>query len=144
MKKLILAAFLVVVSGFGAFAQGVTHYVAIHVSEGDPKVMNMALNNARNITAYYESQGDSVVIEMVAYGPGLNMLLEGRSPVADRIATMSLEFENLSFRGCGNTLRKMTEKSGEDLALLEEASIVPSGVVQLVALQEQGYAYIRP
>ena len=131
-------------SSLGAFAQGVTHYVAIHVDQNDPKVMNLALNNAANVTTYYEAQGDSVVIEMVAYGPGLNMLLEGRSPVADRIATMSLQFENLSFSACGNTMRKMTEKAGEKLTVLDEVSMVPSGVVQLISLQEQGYAYIRP
>ncbi|HFQ15229.1 MAG TPA: hypothetical protein ENK41_02635 [Rhodobacteraceae bacterium] len=128
----------------GAMAQGVTHYVAIHVDENDPQVMNMALNNAQNVIAYYESQGDKVVIEMVAYGPGLNMLVEGKSPVADRIAAMSLQFENLSFAACGNTMRKMEAKTGQPVVLLDEAVKVTSGVVRLITLQEQGYAYIRP
>jgi len=144
MKKLVLALFVTLVSSLGALAEGVTHYVAIHVDQSDPKVMNMALNNAQNITAYYEAQGDSVVIEMVAYGPGLNMLVEGKSPVADRISSMSLQFENLSFSACGNTMRKMAAKTGKPVVLLDEANQVPSGVVQLVTLQEQGYAYIRP
>ena len=145
MKKLILAAVVVLASAFAALAEGVTHYVAIHVDQNDPKVMNMALNNAQNITKYYESQGDSVVIEMVAYGPGLNMLVEGKSPVADRIAAMSLQLgENLTFAACGNTMRKMEAKTGQPVVLLDEAVQVPSGVVQLVMLQEQGYAYIRP
>ncbi len=144
MKQIILALGLLVASITGALAQGVTHYVAIHVDQNDPQVMNMALNNAQNITTYYEAQGDTVVIEMVAYGPGLNMLLEGRSPVADRISMMSLQYENLSFAACGNTMRKMSAKAGEELTLLDEAAMVPSGVVQLISLQEQGYAYIRP
>ncbi len=144
MQKLILAVFMLFATTFGVLAQGVTHYVAIHVDESDPKVMNMALNNAKNITTYYEAQGDSVVIELVAYGPGLAMLVEGKSPVADRIAAMSLELENLSFSACGNTMRKMAAKTGEEVVLLDEARMVPSGVVQLVTLQEQGYAYIRP
>ena len=144
MKQLILAAFFVFASAIGAMAQGVTHYVAIHVDENDPQVMNMALNNAQNVIAYYESQGDKVVIEMVAYGPGLNMLVEGKSPVADRIAAMSLQFENLSFAACGNTMRKMEAKTGQPVVLLDEAVKVTSGVVRLITLQEQGYAYIRP
>ena len=144
MKKLIMAMFVLGLSALGALAEGVTHYVAIHVDQSDPKVMNMALNNAKNITTFYEAQGDSVVIEMVAYGPGLTMLVEGKSPVADRIATMSLELENLSFSACGNTMRKMAAKTGQEVVLLDEAQMVPSGVVQLVSLQEQGYAYIRP
>lgn len=57
---------------------------------------------------------------------------------------MSLEIENLKFSACGNTHSAMTKKSGKEIALLEEASLVLSGVVQLISLQEQGYAYVRP
>jgi len=144
MRTLIIAVFVTIFSGFAVFAEGVAHYLAIHVDQNDPKVMNMALNNAQNVTTYYEAQGDSIVIELVAYGPGLNMLVAGRSPVADRIASMSLQFENMSFAACGNTHRKMSEKAGEQLALLDEANMVQSGVVRLVELQEEGYAYVRP
>ena len=106
--------------------------------------MNLALNNAANVTKYYESICDTVIIEMVAYGPGLNMLIPGKSPVEDRIETMSLQFENLSFAACGNTLNKMSEKAGMDIKIMSEAKMVTSGVVRLIELQEQGYAYIRP
>lgn len=125
-----------------AFAE--IHHVAIHVNQNDPATMNMALNNAQNINAYYESVGDEVVIEMVAYGPGLAMFIPGKSPVEDRISVMSLEMDNISFAACGNTHRKTSEKAGKDVALMSEASIVPSGVVRLIELQEQGYAYVRP
>jgi len=148
MKHLITAAVLALTLAFspatGAFADTKTHYVAVHVDENDPKVMNMALNNVQNVNAYYESKGESVVIELVAYGPGLNMYIPGKSPVADRIATMSLEMENLSFAACGNTHRKMSEKAGKEITLLDEATMVPSGVVRLIELQEDGYAYVRP
>jgi len=144
MKKTLTAAALAVAAAFPAFAEGVTHYVAVHVDENDPKVMNMALNNVQNLTNYYESQGDTVLVEVVAYGPGLNMYIPGKSPVADRISTMGLEMENLTFSACGNTHRKMSAKAGKDVEIMSEARIVPSGVVQLIALQEQGYAYVRP
>lgn len=144
MKKIALALMFTFASTVGVLAEGVTHYLAIHVDENDPKVMNMALNNAQNVNSYYEAQGDTVVIEMVAYGPGLNMYVEGKSPVEDRIAAMSLEMENLSFAACGNTHRKMSEKAGKDIVLLSEAAMVPSGVVRLIELQEDGYAYVRP
>lgn len=125
-------------------AEGQTHKVAVHVDENDPKVMNMALNNVRNLAKYYASVGDEVVIEVVAYGPGLNMYIPGKSPVADRIEVMSLEMDNVSFSACGNTHRKISEMAGKTVELMSEASIVPSGVVRLVELQEQGYAYVRP
>lgn len=143
MKALILSGMLAV-AATGAFAEGQTHKVAIHVDENDPQVMNMALNNAANVSQYYRDQGDTVIIELVAYGPGLNMLVADKSPVADRIAQMSLGIDNLSFSACGNTLDAMEKNAGHDIALMDEATVVPSGVVQLITLQEDGYAYVRP
>ena len=142
--RILAAAALAASLATGAWAEGKTHYLAIHVDENDPKVMNIALNNVQNVTKYYESRGDKVVIEVVAYGPGLNMYIPGKSPVADRISAMSLGMDNVSFAACGNTLRKMREKTGKDIQVMEEATVVPSGVVRLMELQEQGYAYVRP
>lgn len=144
MKKFLMGAVLAGVMATGAWAEGMTHHVAIHVDQNDPQVMNMALNNAKNVANYYASVGDEVVIEVVAYGPGLNMYVPGKSPVADRISTMSLEMDNLSFAACGNTLRAMSAKAGHDITLMDEATVVPSGVVRLIQLQEEGYAYVRP
>lgn len=132
MKTTLSALALAVAGATGALAEGQTHYVAVHVNQNDPAVMNMALNNVANINAFYESQGDEVVVEVVAYGPGLNMLIPDKSPVAERISVMSLELDNLSFAACGNTHRKMSEKAGSDIALMDEAGIVPSGVVRLI------------
>jgi hypothetical protein len=145
MKSLVAAAALALAATAPAFAEGETHYVAFHVDENDPQIMNMALNNAQNVAAYYAEQGDEVVIEMVAYGPGVHMFREDTSPVRDRIATMSMEMEHLSFAACGNTLRAMNARleSGE-VVLLDGVSVTPSGVVRLIELQEDGYAYVRP
>ena len=120
------------------------HRVAIHVDENDAKRMNMALNNAQNVDAHYKAKGEAVQIEIVAYGPGLHMLLADSSPVKARVEQMSLELDNLSFAACGNTHRKMSEKKGKELALMPEATKVPSGVVRLMELQEQGWSYVRP
>ena len=65
--------------------------------------MNIALNNAQNVTKYYEAKGEKVKIEIVAYGPGLHMYRADTSPVKTRIAAMSLEHGNLQFSACGNT-----------------------------------------
>ncbi len=143
MKQFVVAAAFALTPLIG-IAEGQTHHVAIHVDQNDPAVMNMALNNAQNVASYYAEQGDEVVIEMVAYGPGLNMLVKDASPVADRISAMSLEMENISFAACGNTLKGMEAKAGHEVPLMSEAVLVPSGVVRLIELQEEGYAYIRP
>ncbi|MCF6274069.1 MAG: DsrE family protein, partial [Rhodobacteraceae bacterium] len=102
------------------------------------------LNNVQNVTNYFESIGDTVEIQVVAYGPGLHMLRADTSPVADRIAVMSLEIETLTFAACGNTMKKMEAASGAPIELLTEAEVVTSGVVQIVLLQEAGWSYVRP
>lgn len=142
--RILAAAAMLSAIAVSALAEGKTHHVAIHVDDSDKRVMNMALNNAQNVESYYKSQGDSVVIEVVAYGPGLQMYVDGGSPVADRIAAMSLEMDDIRFSACGNTLQKMSEKAGSEVKLISEAEVVPSGVVRLIELQEQGYAYVRP
>ncbi|OZB19636.1 MAG: hypothetical protein B7X55_02935 [Rhodobacterales bacterium 34-62-10] len=131
------------------------HKVAIHVDEENVSTMNMALNNAANIAKHYGDLGEDiakhygdlgeeVVIEIVTYGPGLHMLRADTSPVKDRIATMSLEMDNISFSACLNTVQAMKQQSQKDVPLISEATVVPSGAVRLMELQKEGYAYLRP
>ena len=127
-----------------AWAGAAVHKLAIHVDENDPQRMNLALNNAENVTKFYESKGETVIIEIVTYGPGLHMLRSDTSPVKTRIEAMSLGMENLSFAACGNTQAKMAEKEGKAVPIMSEAKHVTSGVVRLIELQEQGYSYLRP
>ena len=123
---------------------GATHKVAIQVNQNDKAVMDLALNNAKNILDYYKAKGETVAIEIVTYGPGLHMLRADTSPVKERIAPMSLENPNLAFIACGNTQANQAKAEGKPVTLISEAKVMPSGVVRLMELQKQGYAYIRP
>ena len=120
------------------------HKVAIQVSQNDKAVMDLALNNAKNIIEDYRAKGEKVVIEIVTYGPGLHMLRTDTSPVKDRIAPMALENRNLKFVACANTQANQSKAEGKPVTLLSEAEVMPSGVVRLMELQKLGYAYIRP
>tara|TARA_Y100001935_G_scaffold252637_1_gene256997 strand:- start:2140 stop:2622 length:483 start_codon:yes stop_codon:yes gene_type:complete len=139
-----LFAFSIVSSLAIAGAEDKTHRVVIHVDDDDPKRMNMALNNAANANAYYKAKAEPVIIEVVTYGPGLIMLHAAKSPVKNRITSFGKEFNNISFKACGNTHKNMSRKAGKNVALLPEAQIVSSGVVHMIQRQEQGWSYIRP
>lgn len=140
-----LAMFMAAVStSTPSFAGDKVHRIAIHVDQNDPRVMNLALNNVTNLNKYYAQKGEKIIIEVVAYGPGLHMFRADTSPVKARIEKMGLQFDNLAFSACGNTRRKMSEKAGKKVTIMPEAKMVPSGVVQLLELQEKGYAYLRP
>lgn len=125
-------------------ASGKVHKLAIQVDENRPEVMNLALNNARNVVEFYKNKGEQVSIEIVAFGPGLHMLRDDTSPVKQRIAEMSLSEPSISFIACANTQQNQSKQEQKPITLVSEAKLMPSGVVRLMELQSQGYAYIRP
>jgi intracellular sulfur oxidation DsrE/DsrF family protein len=140
----LLVAMVVAAADTGATAQEPAHKLAIQVNQNDKAVMDLALNNAKNVIDHYKATGETVAIEIVTYGPGLHMLRADTSPVKERIAPMALENSNLTFIACGNTQANQSKAEGKPVTLLSEAKVKPSGVVRLMELQKQGYAYIRP
>ena len=129
-----------------AAADGKPHHVAIQVDQNDPDVMNMVLNNATNVIEYYRAKNEEVSVDIVAYGPGLHMLRADTSPVQDRIKHLKdMVFPGkIQFSACNNTKQGMEKREGKAISILPDASIVPSGVVHLMELQEQGWSYVRP
>ena len=122
------------------------HRLLLQVDQNDPAVMNLALNNATNVIEYYRAKGEDVSVDVVTYGPGLHMLRADTSPVQDRIKNLKdLAFPGkIQFSACNNTKEGMEKKEGHPIAIMSDAVIVPSGVVRLMELQEQGWSYVRP
>ena len=122
------------------------HRVVIQVDQNDPAVMNLALNNATNAIEYYRAKGEEIDVDVVTYGPGLHMLRADTSPVQDRIKSLKdLAFPSkIQFSACNNTKQAMEKREGQSIAILPEARLVPSGVVTLMELQEEGWSYVRP
>jgi uncharacterized protein len=127
-------------------ADGKLHRITIQIDQNDPQVMNMVLNNATNVIEYYRDKNEDVDLDIVAYGPGLHMLRADTSPVQDRIKRLKdMVFPGkIQFSACNNTKQGMEKAEGHAVSILPEASIVPSGVVHLMELQEQGWSYVRP
>jgi intracellular sulfur oxidation DsrE/DsrF family protein len=120
------------------------HRLIIQVDTNDPAAMNLALNNAANVDQYYSDRGEPVEIEIIAFGPGLHMLREDTSPVKDRIRSMAEYKSTIQFKACGNTQENMSKSEKKKIPLVAQATVVPSGVVRIVELQEQGWSYLRP
>jgi intracellular sulfur oxidation DsrE/DsrF family protein len=120
------------------------HRLVMSVSENDAAVMNLALNNAANASVYFDGQGQQLEVEIVAYGPGLNMFREDTSPVKARLQDFKSGMPNVTFSACGNTLKAMEKAEGKTIAVVPEAHVVPAGVVRLIELEEQGWSYVKP
>jgi uncharacterized protein len=129
-----------------AHADDAKHRIVIHVDQNDPEVMNLALNNAKNVIDAYRAKNEDVNVEVVAYGPGLHMLRDDTSPVKDRIKEISeLSFpSNITFSACNNTKQGMEKREGHPITIIPQAHLVPAGVVRIMELEEQGYSYVKP
>ena len=120
------------------------HRLVLQVNSNEPATMNLALNNATNVDQYYTALGEKVEIEIVAFGPGLHMLREDTSPVKDRLKAIADKSSAISFKACGNTQENMGKAEDKKIPLVAQATVVKSGVVRLIELQEQGWTYVRP
>ncbi|WP_257166440.1 DsrE family protein [Bradyrhizobium sp. SRS-191] len=147
LRPVTAACVLLIASTGAGFAADVKiHRVSIQVDQNDPAIMNLALNNASNIMETFKEKGEEVEIELVTYGPGLNMLREDTSPVKDRLKQISeLSFPaKIRFSACNITKRGMEKREGHPIPIVSEASLVPSGAVRLMELQESGWSYLKP
>ena len=119
------------------------HRVVIQVTQNDPAVMTLALNNAENLAKYFQDKGEKIEIEFVAYGAGLMMFRDDTSPVKERLTAMS-KMKNITFSGCGNTLANQSKMESKSITLVAEAHVVQTGIARIVELEEQGWTYVRP
>jgi uncharacterized protein len=127
---------LISLHSMGAEAVVAKEKVVFQVNDADPAKWNLVLNNVKNVQ---QSLGaDKVDIEVVVYGPAIGML-KADSVVGNRID--ETKSTGVSVVACGMTMKgmKLTEAD-----MLPGTKYVPTGVVELMKKQKEGYAYIRP
>ncbi|MBU6257517.1 MAG: DsrE family protein [Burkholderiales bacterium] len=128
-------ASILALSGAAHAAPSAARHVVFQVSEANPQSWNLTLNNAHNVQAQL---GPQARIEIVAYGPGIRML-KLESPVAARIAEAL--GDHVQVNACQATMKAQQLTQAD---MLPGIGYVPSGVVELMKKQSEGYAYIRP
>ena len=130
-----------------AAAADKVHKLALQISDGTPEKMTAVLNVAGNVSRLYSERGEEVEIRIVAFNAGLNMLRTDKSPVLDRLKSVSESMPNITFEACGNTRDNMAKAEGkkpEEIPLYAEAKVVTAGVVSLIELSEKGWTIVRP
>ncbi len=112
------------------------YQLIFHISENNPVQWNLALNNA---FAFQKNIGkDNAEIEIVAIGPGLNML-KADSKVADRI-TQAMD-RSIDVVACGETMGATHVTKDQ---LVGGVRVTPGGLIEIVNRQRAGWSYIRP
>lgn len=138
-KKIILAIFisLLTFQGWSQNTNGpvLQHRIVMQLSSNDTLVWKGLMNNLKHLKAGW---GDSVLIEVVAHGPGLDFLTKGKTTQQEKIN----HFKQLGimFIACENTMmeRKISKES-----IIAEAAFVRMGIGEIVRKQEQGWSYIK-
>jgi len=110
--------------------------VVFQVIDNDPAKWRLALNNVRNVQI--DLGKENVEIEIVTYGPELNMV-KAESSVAGRVnGTLDA---SVAVVACTNTMHTMKLTSAD---LIGGVNHVKAGVVHLMKRQRQGWSCIRP
>jgi hypothetical protein len=108
----------------------------------DKAGQTMVLNVAGNLIKHYGK--DQVKIEIVAFGPGLGLLVDNKKNKNTNRVT-SLAGEGVTFSACGNTLKKMTKKNkGKTPKLHAKSVVVDAGAVRIIDLVGEGYVLLKP
>lgn len=114
--------------------------VLYQLNRNDPEYQGHIMHSASVVLQNYDNNA-AIVVE--CFGPGIHLLLEEpRSPVDPEVREriQSLAAYDVKFHACGETLKALG--LGKE-ALIDEATYVASGVVDMVELQNnEGYTYV--
>ncbi|WP_298135440.1 DsrE family protein [Acidiferrobacter sp.] len=113
-----------------------THHVVFQISNGSAQEQELVLANAENVLRYFGPT--KVQIEIVAFGPGLRLLLKHN--VHSRMI-QSMHAEGVEFAACHNTMMKLHLTKAD---LNRVAHVVPGGVIEIMRRESEGWNYIRP
>ncbi|MCF6160037.1 MAG: DsrE family protein [Furfurilactobacillus sp.] len=110
------------------------HKVVFHVDQPDHWAHTM--QNVANLTTYVESEPkEQLQVTVLVNGAAITQYLDQDGQNAVR------RFPEVEFHACHNS---MTTHHVTADQLPEGVTVVPVGVLDLIKLQESGYAYIKP
>jgi intracellular sulfur oxidation DsrE/DsrF family protein len=111
------------------------HNIVIQLNTADTSAWSSTIGNIKNIQKAWPNH---LHIEVVVHGKAINLLVKDKTYFASDIA--GLTKEGIVFSACENTMRKYKIEKAD---LLIEAKTVPSGVVEVILKQEQGWRYLK-
>ncbi len=112
--------------------------VVFHIDWEKEENLIMALNNISNLLKAVPSEEASVCL--LANGAAAKLFRRERAfQYAPDI--QSLSKKGVRFLVCSNSLNNFGISQEE---LVESCDIIPAGIVELIRLQAEGYAYIKP
>jgi uncharacterized protein len=115
------------------------HRIVLQLSDNDPRKQALVISVAYNLLKLYDP--DKVAIEVVAFGPGIDLLRTGND---NRKLIESLVAQGVRFDVCLNTVDTIERETGKRPEIIPAAIPVQVGVGQILSLTENGYTLVRP
>ena len=115
------------------------HKIVLQLSDNDAKKQALVISVAYNLLRAYDP--DKVAIEVVAFGPGIDLL---RTESSNRKLVESLIAQGVRFDVCLNTVDTVERETGKRPDIIPAATPVQVGVGQILYLTENGYTLVRP
>lgn len=126
---------LLILGTVPGYAQSKSHHVLFVLTSSDDADWKLTIGNIRNLIVGLP--GPDTEVEVVAYGPGLGFLRRASSTETDLQALMA---QHVRFVACENSMRQQHITIQD---LISGVGTVPSGVVEVVTRQEQGWSYLK-
>jgi intracellular sulfur oxidation DsrE/DsrF family protein len=112
-----------------------THNIVVQLNTADTASWSSVIGNIKNIQKAWPS---NLNVEVVVHGKALDFLVKDKTYFAEDIQLLASM--GVKFNACQNTMRKHNITAE---MLLKAAGTVPSGVVEVVLKQEEGWSYLK-
>lgn len=130
-----LTSFMLLSAGLAQTPVPPRHRIIMQLTSADPEVHKGLMNQLQAVKSRW---ADSVKIEVVVHGPGMDLLLKDKTPWQAKISEFSKK--GVAFLACENTMR---QKNISKESLIGDIGFVPFGLVYIVEKQEQGWSYLK-
>lgn len=108
----------------------------VHINFSDAERQGHGLKNIENILQDVE---EAAAIEVVCHGAGISLLLKDQTNHGDQVKELTKQ--GVRFTACENTMK---QKSLREEDLVPGVRTVPSGAVEVLKKQQEGYGYFKP
>jgi intracellular sulfur oxidation DsrE/DsrF family protein len=135
MKKIFLSFVLMLFFASLVLAQQKEHKIVFDFTKGDTASFSTMMRQARNIL----NATGNAKLEVVCYGPGLDMLVTNKTTVQKEIEEFAGKF-NVVFAACEASMQRRGIKKAE---LLSQVITVPLASLEISSKQQEGWSYIK-
>lgn len=136
MRKICLIVVPLLLVAHLGFSQQKEHRIVFEFTKGDTASFTTMMRQLNNIT---KATAGNAKLEVVCYGPGLHMLMTGKTTVQQQIVDFSQKY-NVVFAACEASMQRQGIVKSQ---LIPQVVTVPLATIEISSKQQEGWSYIK-